>query len=196
MIINERGIRPPLLFVHIPKTGGTSVKIALRENGIADNWIRQTPPEKYLWGHDPFYSLQKDNNLDGAFKFSVVRNPYEWIYSFYRFIMQINLHNYKSFENFIDLLESSQNKHMSRNRQGQRYYLKDLQGNVSLDKIYKFENLGELEKDLNISLPFINKGQYHPEDFFNDYKPKNIDRIRKIFEEDFSILGYKKEFNG
>jgi len=183
--------RSALLFVHIPKTAGTSIKIALQNAGFKDNWKRMRPPERYLWGHDPFYVLN-ENNFIGAdvFKFAVVRNPFLWIYSLYQYIINTNIQTFYDFSHFLDTIEFGKGKHAFSLRQGQRYYLLNSHGNVAMDRIYRFENIKQLEKDLNINLPRINIGDYTKQSLLEDYSHKNVDRVKNLFKEDFDLLSY------
>ena len=74
-----------LLFIHIPKTGGTSISEKLKEMGL-NIWNRDY---KFL-NHDPLFMLSKNNNLSEAFKFTVVRNPYTRAYSYYIHFKRVN----------------------------------------------------------------------------------------------------------
>ena len=67
-------------------------------------------------------------------------------------------------------------------------------GKTEMDKIYKFENISELEKDMNITLPKINVGSYSKEEYYKDYTSYLIDRVRIIYARDFRNLGYSDEF--
>ena len=63
-----------------------------------------------------------------------------------------------------------------------------------LDKIYRFENLQELEKDFGILLPKINIGFYPKEEYNNDYDSESIEMVRRIYARDFRNLGYSEEY--
>lgn len=67
-------------------------------------------------------------------------------------------------------------------------------GKTEIDKIYRFENISELERDMNITLPKINVGSYSKEDYNRDYDYENVDMVRKIYARDFRNLGYNEEF--
>jgi len=181
--------------VHIPKTAGTAIKISLENKNIKDKWIRCRPKEKYLWGHDPFFVLEKYNKFDSSvYKFTVVRNPYDWIYSFYQYLIYTNIRYFPSFSVFLEVLQYGFNDKIVRMRQGQRYYVLNDKGEITLDKIYKFENIQELEKDLELSLPRINVGNYSRNMYLEEYTAENIAIVKKIFSEDFELFGYEKDF--
>ena len=64
---------PNLLFIHIPRTGGTSIRSAL---GWSERAVHETAEEALRrLGREKF---------DAAIKFTVVRNPYSWLASYYR----------------------------------------------------------------------------------------------------------------
>ena len=64
-----------LIFVHIPKTGGTSIKKSL---GITN---------RSLGYHKRANDIKKEipDKWKNYFKFSVVRNPYDRVYSIYSY---------------------------------------------------------------------------------------------------------------
>lgn len=82
----------PLLFVHIPKTGGTSVESAMRN---LDNSIRllesaKTNPSWQKFGHSPQHCTVQELkelgiDLSKYQVFTVVRHPYERVVSEYNY---------------------------------------------------------------------------------------------------------------
>ncbi len=73
---------PRFLFVHIQKTGGTSLATALRS----------TNPEAQLFqgthDHARWARQRLQNQYDSYFKFAFVRNPWDRLVSWYAMIMQ------------------------------------------------------------------------------------------------------------
>jgi GR25 family glycosyltransferase involved in LPS biosynthesis len=66
------------IFIHIPRTGGTSIEKALTE---ADWWKVEKKTKHLDW--KTAKNLYKDN-WEGYFKFTVVRNPWDWMVSLFR----------------------------------------------------------------------------------------------------------------
>jgi hypothetical protein len=64
----------------------------------------------------------------------------------------------------------------------------------NLDKVYRFENLKELEKDFGFKLPFENKGSYTSDEYYQDYTNRLVNRVLDIYEKDFINFGYSTEF--
>lgn len=178
-----------ILFVHIPKTAGSSISKILDDNNL-DNWNRAWPRH-----HDPYSYLKEANVVDGSvFSFAVVRNPYTRTYSCYK---QYNKTN-KTDISFIEYLENiKQNKispispllHLP-----QSFYVMDGH-QVQVDKIYKFENLEELENDFGWTLGFYNVGSYVVESYMEDYTEEAIDMTQYFYDSDFVNFGYSKDFS-
>jgi len=185
-----------VLFIHIPKTAGNSIKVALENNNYDNEWKRVKP-----FGHDSYLDISKNNIIyPSVFSFTVVRNPYEWVYSYYRFILQIvrtniNRDSYFSFYYFLSNIKHKQKIFSASNMlNDQSYYFISEHGNSFVNKVYRYENLKELEIDLDINLGNINVGFYSKEEYNNDYKEKNIDLVKEIYARDFRNLGYSDEF--
>lgn len=169
------------LFVHIPKTSGTSIKSVIK-----DTWNRSCP-----FGHDPFFELQKMNKIDDdVFSFTVVRNPFTRTYSYYHHYKKIN-NSQITFYDFLNLIRKKQ----ATNKTpmiiyDQSFYVYDIEGNCTLKKIYRFENLVELENDLGIKIPKMNVGNYDNEQMEKDYNKTNISLVKHLFLRDFINFNY------
>lgn len=183
--MNEiHNLNKDILFIHIPKTGGTSVKHLIKDN----------IPRKFPFGHDPLFSFKQDEVKD-KFKFSIIRNPYTRTYSYYRHFCKEN--NLKvTFEYFLsEIKESIPYKNTPMYYFPQSFYLIDNLGNYSIDKIYKYEKFDEFQKDFKITLPRLNCGNYKKYNFDNDYTLRCIDMVKKIFFIDFVMGDYSFNFD-
>jgi hypothetical protein len=190
--INENNYQD-VLFVHIPKTAGTSISLELNRKGL-NKWVRN-----FYMGHDTFQVLSNNNIIkDDIFKFSVVRNPYARTYSYYRHFLKIHkfVQSDKSFIDFISLIESNIKPPKTPLISiDQTSYLINIDNEISLDKVYKFEELSSLEDDLSITLPHVNTGRYSKDEYMMVYQNEyTIHRVKELFRRDFEMLGYSKDF--
>lgn len=178
-----------VLFVHIPKTAGQSIFKFVYDNNL-DNWTRSSSRR-----HDSYAELNKNNIIDdNVFSFGVVRNPYTRTYSC---LNQYNKTN-KTDITFIEYLTNIKNGIISEETPllhlPQYCYLVDDSDNIAITKLYKFENLKELEDDINHVLSFDNVGEYSVESYNKDYTDEAISLVQELYSEDFERFGYSKEF--
>lgn len=178
-----------VLFVHVPKTGGQSIFSALNDNGL-NNW------EYVVYSkHDPLFVLQRNNNISSRiFKFCVVRNPFRRTYSHYKHFNKINETDY-SFSEFLNFIKIG--KEFDKTPMilyPQSFYSLNDNGDIGLNKIYKYEFLNQLEDDLDIKLPYLNKGSYSEEEYFNDYTDSLKLFVIDHFSSDFINFNYSMDF--
>jgi hypothetical protein len=178
------------MFVHIPKTAGTSIFNIIYNKGL-DMWNRTSPRS-----HESYLSLKKNNVIDSSvFLFSVVRNPYTRTYSCFH---QFNKTN-KTNISFIEYLNNIKNNNISEKTPllhlPQYHYVVDEENNVGLSKIYRFENLKQLESDFGWKLKFDNSGNYMIDLYNKDYTDEAIELTQILYDSDFIRFGYSKNFN-
>jgi hypothetical protein len=188
MIINQKDY-DSLLFVHIPKTAGSSISKILDENNL-DNWKREWPRH-----HDPYSYLKEANLIDErVFSFAVVRNPYTRTYSCYKQYNKTNQTDI-SFAQYLDNIKQGKISTISPLLHiPQSFYIMD-QDNLQVERLYKFENLKELEDELGLELGFYNVGNYVVESYIEDYTDKEINMVQDFYSSDFINFGYSKDFN-
>ena len=188
MLIKDREYSA-VLFVHIPKTAGSSISKILKEKDL-DNWIRKWPRH-----HDPYSYLKEANQIDkSVFSFAVVRNPYTRTYSCYK---QYNKTNQTDipFAEYLDNIKQGKISTISPLLHiPQSFYVMD-QDVVQVDRLYKFESLKELEEDLGWTLGFYNIGNYVVESYIEDYTDEAIEMVKDFYNSDFINFAYSKDFN-
>ena len=178
-----------VLFVHIPKTAGSSISKIPNEKNL-DNWKREWPRH-----HDP-YSYLKEANLidDSVFSFAVVRNPYTRTYSCYKQYNKTNQTNI-SFSEYLNNIKQGKISQITPLLHiPQSFYVID-QDIIQVDRIYKFENLKELEEELEWTLGFYNVGNYVVESYIEDYTDDAIEIVQNFYSSDFINFAYSKDFN-
>lgn len=172
-----------LLFVHIPKTGGTSILNEIDQN----MWKRGM-----FKGHDPFFLLESNNMIDNTvFSFCVARNPYRRTFSYFNHFNKVN--NMKcSFIEFLHIIKSK--KFFFRTPMivfPQSFYIYNLKGFIGINKIYKYEKFHQIENDFNIKFKQLNKGNYSNEEYENAYQNKeSISLVKELFSVDFINFNY------
>ena len=177
------------IFVDIPKTGGSSINKVL------------SPYANSLVKHQPLvnYAIDSEFDLDEYFKFTFVRNPWEWVVSWY-FYRQKEYNEYDvPFKKWLMDENSSAYNNMGIGLSySQSFFVLDKDGNIGVDFIGRFENI---EKDfsdicfkLNIpsqSLPLMNKTKHKP--YYEYYDDESRNFVDYKFEKDIDLFSY--EFN-
>jgi len=175
-----------LLFVHIARTGGTSIETAL----VGKDWWFINPLTKHIsakqarehYGEDVWKTYNK---------FSVVRNPWGRVASMWAvksWHISSDIEFDCSFEYFIRNLKPHQNE-----RYHSLFYCDIL--NEELDFILRFENLQEDFSSMlaeigcpDITLPHIEKSNLkHYRDLYGEAEKQ---LVGEIFDKDISALGY------
>lgn len=178
-----------ILFIHIPKTAGTSISKYLISNNL-DDWKRICPHR-----HDPYFSITKYNKIPkNTYIFSVVRNPFTRTYSYFDHFKRINKCNI-SFLEFLNFVRTRKNtEYTPWISFPQHYFIADENGKFSLNKIYKFEKIIEIEKDFNCTMFHENKGQYSIDDYYKNYNDNCISLVKYLYYQDFIFFNYSMNF--
>ena len=157
-------IKYNFLFVHIAKTGGTSIRAALAPLRWRDPlYIPQFIASRlsHLTGHRIASKLPRHARIIAAremlphelfeklFKFAFVRNPWDLQVSSWHHLRRERPHlveNIPDFESFLRWKldpERPYQYHIDTSIERQTDYLKDLDGTILVDFIGKYENLQE-----------------------------------------------------
>lgn len=201
------------LFIHIPKTAGTSIKTVLSpyggKSGITNYLGRRLenfPGICNLLGlnhrrtydsHTTYRKISRilpKNILDETFVFAFVRHPYDRLYSFYNHILAHpehpwykKIYNYRSFSIMLENLSEVQEP-------TQKSYLIDENESLKTEFLGRFENINvDFRKicshlDISADLPKKNVRKHKKwENVFTD-----LDKINAFdfYKEDFEEFGY------
>ncbi len=212
---------PPFLFVHIPKTAGTSIENALFE---FQEFEYRTSPHMCAKQYKDYFIPEIYNQF---FKFAIVRNPYDLLFSTWKFFVKNSgiTMNFKEWilwryrrEPIMSKLDSfdegsnfTEKEKMSRlatafyvNKAPQVMFLIDDNGDMLIDYIGRFENVDEDFKEIvnhlgleDIHLPHSNKSglEFVSNDYrkFYDDETRELVRINHLF--DLEFFGYEYEDN-
>jgi hypothetical protein len=200
------------LFVHVPKTAGTSLRFVLSRYQHANEryWTNRLLsavgiPINYCWGnylhyrfrtHDPLVRAVEaypPEVMAGLFKFAVVRNPWDLLASYRNFIIATpghKRHRRVAQMDFEEFLRFAIERKIGR----QKAMLSDREGRLRVDFVGRFERLQPdfrwIAQRLQISdrLPHANRGPRH--DYRQQYSPRTRRLVQDAYAEDIDAFEY------
>jgi hypothetical protein len=181
------------VFVHVPKTGGTSIRKALARYGT-DVYFEQSSTTKHLRAQE-ILSEHPTVPFQDYFTFAFVRNPYDLLVSFWTYKMENPFHpdyvhvaELGSFERWVE-------HHVRQPGMAQSCFTHDVSGNQLVDYVGRFENFAhdvetivtKLGCDI-ASVPHVNTSDHGvAEDLFT---PRIRAVVAEAWRDDFSNFGY------
>ncbi|MEJ8561311.1 sulfotransferase family 2 domain-containing protein [Yoonia sp. GPGPB17] len=199
------------VFVHIPKTGGTSLATALEERAAADDILVGDTPKAQrrrkrqqtinapgrLWKHS---TLRDVAGLypDDAFVFTLVRNPWDRMVSYYHWLGEQEFDHPAvcaaksvSFAKF--LRDRSVQKALRRT--GYATYVTDAAGRERCDLFARLEHSDDLEPlwqhlGFMLSIPQINRSERN-RDWRVYYDAESFEIVQEIAAVDIERFGYQ-----
>jgi hypothetical protein len=192
-----------VIFVHIPKTAGSSVESVL---GCFNNPHKGYGIEKgkakqhYSWRE--YESALGPESFANYTKFTIVRHPYTRFISeyYYCYIPGMGHKNGQSIDEFIDSCEKIVNNRSFGTSIHHDHFIPqwefiyDERGNLKVDQLFYFEDLSAIKDFLATivspcKLPHILKKQGNK----LSLTPAQKERIYKLYQKDFEMLGYDKD---
>lgn len=199
MIINSQ----KFIFVHIPKTGGTSIE------KLFDDSFYGWDEKHCLWKqHCSIHQMQSvyGIDVDSYYKFAIVRNPWDRAVSdykwwtrasspFFDFLKNTTLEDYLLIRNGYEKINHLNDSTGRADHFYTQYSFVEIGGACVMDCIIKFENL---QQDFNIfcdqisipqqKLPHTNKtNRKHYSEYYNQ---KTIDIVAQKYHKDISHFNY------
>lgn len=185
----RRGNLDSFIFIHINKTGGSSVEKALEipfDHRTALERMRKMGRKKW----------------NKKFTFTVVRNPWDKVVSHYHYRVDTNQTNLGDnpigFNEWVRLTYGKQDPQYYNNPQmfmPQIDWISDETGEVLVDEIIRFENLDE---EFNVILKKLGRKALLPHvkkskrgSYRDYYEPDTIEIVRNWFARDIEIFGYQ-----
>ena len=193
------------IFVHIPKTAGTSVEAAFGKIQMEQKYFKEFGIGKHFSA-----SKMKEDNQDifeEYYKWTIVRNPWERDLSMYNMMSKGIKFRHMNFKEFlkkvttpnVEKLKISHKTNTELNLfSDQRSFYLDDDGSILMNKIVRYENL-EIEwknicKKINKRyepLPYLRRIKKKPISEY--YDQECIDIVAKIRQDDIDYLKY--DFN-
>ena len=176
------------IFVHIPKTGGSSV-----ENFFTSDYSKGGLESKHKTAIS--YESEFPNEFIEYFTFSIIRNPWEKCFSHYNYRARDNSQNgFARFSEFNTWILRKINSPLV--FQTQFDFLKNVYDEILIDYTMRFE---KLQEDFDIvcdkigiphsQLPHINKTKHKHYTEYYDEETKQI--VAEKYAKDIEYFGYK-----
>lgn len=196
-------LKNKLLFIHIPKTGGTFIKSSFNLNKSDPYLYNDT---NFVFFNNIEFALQhlnytaiveknliEKNKLNSMYTFTFIRNPYTRVLSEYFYSNRnVEVFNGDIFHEFVvnSFITPRRDHHLP-----QSFYF-----DIKYDFVGKFENLivdlKQLCKNVNISINLttekINASRFDKNELVDKIKPETIDVINEVFSDDFDLGDYNK----
>lgn len=188
-------IQKRFVFIHIPKTAGSSIfRVLTSCNDAPDTdenrhmeWIRITEKYRNLVSR----TGEAAGELESYFKFAFVRNPWDRVVSMYSY--RLRNREIPADLSFREFVLKRHNYPFGIHRE-QVKLVEDLQGKIAMDYIGRFENLKNdwsiLQDRLKIDsgLPHLKATVHRPYQTY--YTRELIDEIATMYPRDIQIFGY------
>ena len=187
--------RHKICFIHNPKVAGTSIQVAL---GMVDQ-----EPERILCGFDEREGFStaytqhykaceirqvKPREFAEYFTFAVVRNPYERAVSAWQWHKKVQMPEI-SFKGFLTA------EHEGNHNHPQIEFIEE-DGRIIVDKVYRYEKLDAVWKDLRClfgitSKPHLNKTDRKHYSAYYDAETRPL--VEAMFRRDIMLFNYHFE---
>jgi hypothetical protein len=192
------------IYIHIPKTAGTSVEQFLRENGqngLQYHGVRDGRSMHHFTAFD--LKLENPNIFNIYYKFSIIRNPYDRLLSEYYWtpIPGVGYKSGQTKADFITYVSKVVNQRLFFDNIFNDHFIPQhlfiYNGKkLMIDQLFRYEDLDwtveYLKKKLNINIdfPYLNKSK---NSFVkSEWTDRQKERIYKIYQKDFILFNYNK----
>lgn len=203
------------IFVHIPKTGGTALSLALEDRAKADDILIGDTPKalkrrgrvkkisegRNLWKHSTLSDIEglpQVDRFEGYFIVSMVRNPWDRMVSYYHWLKDqsfkheaVELAKQHDFSGFLNHPETQK----TQSAESYGGYVIDRTGQELPTHFVRLENLAddikEFEKHLGFSLdiPHVNRSD-RDADWRGYYSDADRDLVGAFYAKDIVRFGY------
>lgn len=196
------------IFVHVPKTAGTSVKTALKPYSLPrpPRWYsllrRFGLPRDYRRYRFPIHvSLAAIERVvppevfRGYFKFAFVRNPWDRLVSSYHNIRERPAHPQHRRVQRLPDFDAYVRYEAARGKLHQQRMLLDASGRLGVDFLGRFENLAadfaQIRARIGLETPLAHANRSSRSDYRAYYGERLREYVRAQWREDIEAFGYE-----
>lgn len=189
-----------LFFIHIPKTGGTSVEKFLTDNNNQISFFTSTG-SVFINGHTPQHiTFREIQNLgidkDEFLFFTIIRNPVERVISEYKWLCDTNWHTRNktkigedwNFDIFLEHFLNYDNSSIFDNHNLSNFdYIVNLKGEIdNRIQLVNFFDIEKIEKIVGYS-GLKNYREYKGNSHPIELNSNHIDKIKRFYSDDYKI---------
>jgi hypothetical protein len=206
------------IFVHVGKTGGTSIREALEPYSEEPERFRICRPPKLsgsrpnimytIWRtlllHPRARDIRRELPPDvyaNFYKFAFVRNPWDWQVSMYHFLLReptaakhAEVKELERFEAFLEWVIETPNPYPRGISKLQSDMLADSDGNILVDFVGRYETITEdfwnICRRIQIQPRLSHLNQSNHRDYRTYYTSESRKLIEKHFQADIALFGY------
>ena len=195
------------VFIHIPKNSGTVMTEELQKTYKDTQLLMHCERyginigiDKMHLYYDVIYEFISKNVLDNYFKFCIIRNPYNKLYSAWNFIKERHGYSdvndfikYKLNEEFIygkEIIPGDARVHY----RPQFTFVYNNENNKFADFIIRYENLNEdiskMNEKYGLNVPLYDDGNSQ-KSYINLLNKESILKINSLYKKDFELFNYE-----
>ena len=195
------------VFIHIPKNSGTSMTKELQKTykntqlliNVERYGVNIGIDKMHLY-YDVIDKFISKNILCNYFKFCIIRNPYNKLYSAWNFIKKRHGYNdvndfikYKLDEEFIygkEIIPGDARVHY----RPQFTFVYNDDDNIFVDFVIRYENLNEdilkMNEKYDLNVPLYENGNIK-KSYINFLNKESITKINYLYKKDFELFNYE-----
>lgn len=195
------GLEHGFLFIHVPRTGGTSIKEALLPD-----------VEQEVQGHVRAYDWRlvcAEGAYTSAFKFGFVRDPWDRLVSSYRYLnsggwgerdkewAEKHLADVEDINSFVMEWLREDRLYAYPHFIPQSYWLTDPSGNLEVDFVGRYESLASNFQticdrlDIETELPHVNATEGVSGSYHDCYTVEAAEKVADLYKDDIERFGYR-----
>lgn len=196
------------IFIHVYKNAGTSIRSALWPF-VLSKWeesanevcrrihcpilFNPKPYHSHLTASEAIVKLGQ-SKFDSYYSFGIVRNPWDWQVSLYRYMLKNTAHHQHEHVSSLKDFNEYIVWRCDNEARLQKDYLYSIDGELLVDFVGKYETL-DTDFDsicnrigISASLPKLNVSNTKP--YQEYYSTETRDLVNKVFEPDIKLFGY------